>query len=140
MRPLTKIIYLLTVLSLIGCAAPAAIKKEASSHLGPVCYKLFTAGGHGTYGHCTSNLQTSTTCAFAYANDGNSEACGWVSVRALLDNMCLYDCAPTKTELAAAAITLCEENVKQRGVNASCKIYAFDYDIVYGKTENVDFQ
>jgi hypothetical protein len=140
MRPLTKIIYLLISILLVGCAAPEAVKKEASSQLNSICYKLFTDGGIDSYGHCNLSQQWKNSCAFAYAYDGKRGACGWVSATRLRDDMCLFDCLPTKTELGASAIAICQEMADKNRINASCKIYAFDYDIVYGKTENVDFQ
>jgi hypothetical protein len=126
---------------LIGCGATAQKKKEVSSTLGPDCYALFTAGGPNTYGACNFNLvDNSKTCAFAYATDGQREACSWVSVVALRDDFCLVDCLPTQTELEAAAIARCETNAKARNVQAPCKIFAKGYDIVYEKNQDVDFQ
>jgi len=140
MSPLTKILYLLTVLSLIGCAASGAIKKEASVKLGPVCYQMFTQGGAQTYGACNNLKFYDNGCAFAVAKDGQQEACSWVSATELQDNICLVDCMPTRTELVSAAITRCENVAKSRGVKAPCKVFAIDYNIIYEDPENVDFQ
>lgn len=126
---------------LIGCGATAQKKKEVSSLLGPMCYEFFIAGGPNSYGACNSSLMDGRkTCAFAYATDGQREACGMIDAGSLVDNFCLVDCQPTQTELEAVAIARCEENAKARNVQAPCKIFALGYDIVYEKNQDVDFQ
>jgi hypothetical protein len=125
---------------LIGCGATAQKKKEVSSKLGPGCYEYFVAGGPNSYGACNMKFGDGSNCAFAYATDGQREACSWVSASMLVDNFCLVDCQATQTELEAAAIARCESYKKTVNVQAPCKIFAIGYDIVYEKNQDVDFQ
>lgn len=135
--------FLVILVFLSGCAATGEVKNKATQIMGgSSCYELFVNNSMASYQHCTH--QIAPTCVFALAVDNqNRQACSFARKWELFDNLCLVNCNPTWTQVEALALSRCEEaRAKTGNVNAPCKVFSRNNEIVWDeyKNKNVEFQ
>ena len=129
---------------MVGCAAPEAVRKEASLTLIGDCKKIFLDGSVGHYQYISQAVDKSTSFALAIGSNGN-QVCGWSSWKALREARgCEFFCEDdyTHEELDTLAIVSCEQARKGTGIKKGCKVYARGNEIIWGKEDakNLDFE
>lgn len=141
---MNKILPLIFLLVLVGCAAPGNVKDKANSIMGDSsCHALFINNDFASYQHCTH--QFSPKCVFALAKDSsNNQSCAFARKWELVDNLCVLNCGATITQIEALALSRCEEAKSKMNVDPSspCKVFAHNNDIIWDsyKKDDTNFQ
>jgi len=128
---------------MVGCAAPEAVRKEASLTLNGTCKELFLDSSGRAYQHMSQSLTISQEhgCSFALSiADNGNQVCGWsCSLDVWEGKECNAGCwnEHTSAEIDALAMGGCEKMRQQSQgstpTNNSCKIYARDNNIIWNK-------
>ena len=133
---------------MVGCAAPEAVRKEASLTLNGTCKELFLSSDMHAY---QNNVQFGLSplsgnflehaCSFSLSiADNGNQVCGWAcSGEVWAGKECNAGCwnEHTSAEIDALAMGGCEKMRQQSQgstpTNNSCKIYARDNNIIWNK-------
>ena len=144
-----KKVLVITICSLFlfSCAAPEAVRKEASNVLIGECLDIFLDSTVGYYYQYMTQAGGDKTTSFALAYDTkDSQACAWAHWGEMSEGKeCSFRCKEefTYEELDALAIDRCEEFRKSKtSIKSQCKTYARGNNIVWGKEDasSIDFE
>jgi hypothetical protein len=120
---------IISVISLLGCAAPPEVKLRATQDLRGACLALFLNPNVGGYQY-VSNASTGRS-AFALASDAGGQSCGMATNMSSDISDSMFLSLPNVDRVEAVAIQRCEAN-KSPSIKAPCRTYARKNEIVWG--------
>ena len=130
--------FLLFFATLSGCAAPLAIENSVTGILNSECKELFVKGGMGSYQHFANQICPRAVFALSIAPDG-SQKCAYSRNR--IDGI---DCSSGGSEdnawAQSEAIAIARCDAVSSSIKNSCKVFARNNNIVWGKTREIDFK
>jgi hypothetical protein len=136
---MNRLLLLLIIFIVSGCAAPGPVKEKAASFLKGACYEKFVDGSLGGYQHY-ANMLYKPKVAFALSDDkSGAQICAFAWRREVTDDFWTEDASWEKIE--ALALSRCEDfRLKNNGSAAPCKIYTRNNEIVWDQYKNENYK
>jgi hypothetical protein len=138
---ISNIAALMTIILLVGCAAPQHVVRQASEVLVGNCKELFLSERNGGYQH-VAQIHLNGKAVFAIAIEKGQQKCGMARSSFDLPHQGNAFANPGSVagweQLEVIAISRCEQS--SNIVKVPCKIYARNNDIVWGKNSEINFK
>ncbi len=119
---------------LAGCAAPPQVVEQASKILLGECKELFLSQKNGGYQH-VAQIHANGKAVFALAQENGSQKCGMARSGFDLPAQGKFFETPGNSsgweQLEVIAISRCEQ--QSSAIKSSCKVFARNNEIVWGK-------
>jgi hypothetical protein len=123
-------LILISIVLLSACAKPPLSEAKLKGYLSAECYDAMTKPGVANYRYHATHVIAYGY--FALASDGkDKQACGWVTSGEALGR---------EQTSKVVALARCEEERRRRGIAASCRIFAKNFDIVYDQETNHEME
>ena len=134
-----SLVFGLSLLVVGGCAAPGAVKTEAAHTLNGSCLELFSSGSLGGYQHVAHQIAGKAVFALGVDAKTGRQWCGIGRSNTDVGSQAFGPAGSSVTWEQVEAIAIARCNSVSGGA-VSCKVFARNNDILWGKEKDVEFK